>query len=144
MNYIVSADQQDWTAAYEVEPESVRHARRGVRDQLCEWGWEPDSPVVDDLATIASELVTNVVQHAAVPGKNVVVRLHRAKGCCRIEVLDGRPDLLPPTVLRPSEESGRGLLLVRSLSAAMGVERSGGDKIVWAEVPYREQLGAAA
>ncbi|GAA2125388.1 hypothetical protein GCM10009759_77440 [Kitasatospora saccharophila] len=115
-----------------------------MRDQLCEWGWGPDSPAVDDLAMIASELVTNVVLHAAVPGKNVVVRLHRTEGCCRIEVLDGRPDLMPQTALLPREEGGRGLLLVRSLSAAMGVERSGGDKIVWAEVHHQGQLGAVA
>ncbi|MEV4557186.1 ATP-binding protein [Kitasatospora sp. NPDC049285] len=140
----VEQELQDQEWKFPATPDSVRLARRDVDRAVQECDWETDSSGAEDLVVIVSELVTNVLRHAAVPNKNVVVRLRWTEDRCRIEVVDGRPDLLLPAVFRPSEESGRGLLLVQRLSAAMGVERSGGDKIVWAEVPYREQLGAAA
>ncbi|MFE2345723.1 ATP-binding protein [Kitasatospora cineracea] len=139
-NNCFSAVQQEFAA----ELQSVGLARRWVRGVLEEQGWTAAAPAVNDLVVIASELVTNVVLHASVPGRDVLVRMRRVGDRCRIEVLDGRPDLLPPTDLRPSEESGRGLLLVWGLSTDMGVERSEGDKVVWAEVTARGPLEVAA
>ncbi|MFF0389023.1 ATP-binding protein [Kitasatospora sp. NPDC004615] len=139
-NSCFSVSQREFVA----ELQSAGLARHWVRGVLEEHSWTAATPAVDDLVVIVSELVTNVVLHASVPGKDVLVRLRRVEDRCRIEVLDGRPDLLPPTDLHPSEERGRGLLLVRGLSADMGVERSGGDKVVWAEVHPQGPFGAAA
>ncbi|MFD8478802.1 ATP-binding protein [Kitasatospora sp. NPDC059673] len=134
--------EQEWK--FPATPDSVRLARRDVDRAVQGWGWEPDSSGVDDLVVIVSELVTNAVLHASVPRRDVLVRLRQIEDRCRVEVVDGRPDLLPTTVLQPSKESGRGLLLVRKLSADMGVKRAGGDKIVWAEVHHQGRLEAAA
>ncbi|MFC8716592.1 ATP-binding protein [Kitasatospora sp. NPDC057198] len=129
---------------FATDPKSAGAARRWTRQVLADCGWEPDSEVVDDFLVIVAELVTNAVVHAVVPGRGVLVRLRQVGDGCRVEVVDGRPDLMPQTALVPREEGGRGLLLVRDLAAAMGVERSGEDKIVWAKVHHQGQLRAAA
>ncbi|QKW22275.1 ATP-binding protein [Kitasatospora sp. NA04385] len=126
------------------EFESVGVVRRWARQVLTDCGWEPDSEAVSDFLVVLAELVTNAVVHAQVPGRSVLVRLRQVGDGCRVEVVDGRPDLMPQTDLLPREESGRGLLLVRDLAAAMGVERSGEDKIVWAKVHHQGQLRTAA
>ncbi len=54
----------------------------------------------------------------------------------RLEVDDGNPDLLPkPGTSTLGEFRGRGLVLIKSLGAAWGVDRYPDRKTVWAEIP---------
>lgn len=90
--------------------------------------------LTDVAELVLSELVTNAVAHARVPGRLIAVRLELLGGELRIEVHDAssdRPVLLP----WPDDdiESGRGLRLVQTLSNAWGCcPRRGLGKFVWA------------
>ncbi|WP_406193881.1 ATP-binding protein [Kitasatospora sp. NBC_01560] len=85
---------------------------------------------------IVSELVTNAVVHGTPGGSRIQLVLAVGPTRLRIEVHDARADRGP--LLRrsaPDDESGRGLLLVKSLSLRWGCcPRRGVGKIVWAEV----------
>ncbi len=122
-----------WTTSYQAAPVSVPLARRQVRAVMAGWGWGGTGRL-DDLLIICAELVTNAIQHASEPNSTVLVRLQELDGDCRIEVMDRRPDLLPPRVSTPKGERGRGLLLVRELAEDMDVTTTKGSKIVWARV----------
>ncbi|MCX5213726.1 ATP-binding protein [Kitasatospora sp. NBC_00240] len=86
---------------------------------------------------LAGELVANAVEHARGPsGRLVEVRYAVTAGRLRIEVHDAGNELPEVREPAPEEESGRGLWLVRELSAAWGCcPRAGGaGKCVWAVV----------
>lgn len=115
-------------------PGSVAEARRFSSATLLRWSLEP---IVDDMALVVSELVTNAIVHAhSAP----VLRLSRTERGVRVEVEDagqGAPD--PQTPSRTGE-SGRGMYLVDAVATAWGVDTApetgtGGGKVVWAELP---------
>lgn len=101
--------------------------------------WLRGHPVGEDAAETAvliiSELVANAVTHGG--GDLVSCGLHLANGLLRIEVTDHGTGQARPVIRRPAPDdaSGRGLLLVDTLSCAWGVipvELSGWT--VWAAV----------
>jgi two-component sensor histidine kinase len=108
-----------------------RAARRWVADRCAELHLDIDGT---ELTLLVNELVINACVHGAEP---IRVRLDVDQGRVRVEVEDGSP--MMPEVQRPEERSttGRGLLIVESLSRARGAERVGAGKMVWAEVPIR-------
>lgn len=111
------------------EPASVAKARRFVADQLEAWGLEPF-----DLVLAASELVTNVIQHAPSP-VGVGVGVLRRTGEVGVHVVDGRPDLIPSLPVGPEVPSldgvrvrGRGLGLVARLGGVLAIHAIGTDR----------------
>ncbi len=129
---LTQRDLRVWEMTFTAWPASVGLARRQVRSVLCGWGWA--SGRAEDLVTICSELVTNAIVHASDPGGDVRVRLQEIDGDCRLEVIDLRPDLLPPRQPVARGENGRGLLLVRNLADDMDVVAAKEIKRVWARV----------
>ena len=109
--------------------ESVRAARRFVREVLVERNLPSATAEL-----LVSELATNAVWHAASP---FAVLVH-VNGRIRVEVADDSP--VRPRVVEPDEwcESGRGLVLVRSLADDWGVDADGNGKTVWFEVPLED------
>lgn len=111
-------------------PEATAAARAHVRD-FCA---STTRPTTRDLATLmVSELVGNAVRYA--PGDitvDVAVRDHRL----RIAVTDSSPVQPQPRQSRPMDEGGRGLMLVDALSAAWGIDLTGGGKTIWVDLPY--------
>ena len=106
------------------DPDAPRRARRFI-GQLVE------GPLGDDARLVTSELVTNVIQHTSSAG---VIRAidHRPDGPLRIEISDDDPAV--PVSIGAQEVGGRGLTIVRHLSARWGVRSIEGDgKVVWAE-----------
>ncbi|MER7708473.1 ATP-binding protein [Kitasatospora sp. NPDC097605] len=99
---------------------------------------------IDAGLLLVSELVTNAVVHGSPRDNRVLLALSADSARLRIEVHDARGDRAP--VLRDAgrdaggdvgedDESGRGLLLVKSLSEKWGCcPRSGVGKIVWCEI----------
>lgn len=103
-------------------PESVRAARRYVREAAAYQ--EPDTPedALGTLELLASELATNAIRHGArmSPGTSIRVVVDAKPGRTRVEVHDECPTL---PYLRPAStlaERGRGLLLVSLMAAAWG------------------------
>jgi anti-sigma regulatory factor (Ser/Thr protein kinase) len=119
-----------------VGPAAVREARRQVRAAICSW----DVAVDPDVAVLlTSELMTNAIRHE--PGG--AVRLVIARSCdqLRVEVHDTArawPVLADP----PSDaETGRGLMLVATLSAGWGVCRTFAGKAVYFVLAFPPDCG---
>ncbi|MCS7478522.1 ATP-binding protein [Umezawaea endophytica] len=94
-----------------------------------------DPDLVADTELIATELAANAFEHAQAPR---VIRLGHddSDGIVRIEVDDAAPDVLPkPGTSTLGEFRGRGLVLIKSMGAAWGVDRYTDRKTVWAEIP---------
>ncbi|MFI2611273.1 ATP-binding protein [Kitasatospora sp. NPDC018619] len=93
-------------------------------------------PYRDSGLLIVSELVTNALRHGTPPGHRIHLLLHLTPARLRIEVHDARHDRGP--VLRAltlDGEAGRGLHLVKALSASTGCSpRHPVGKVVWCEV----------
>ncbi|MFB7359462.1 ATP-binding protein [Streptomyces gardneri] len=95
--------------------------RRTLRGRLPQWGCES---LVESAELLLTELVTNALQHAG--GRGFLrVRVELRGSLCRIEVNDGSPQRPKPREATPSDESGRGLLLVDAISDSWGVSEDG-------------------
>ena len=113
-------------------PESATRARRAVRSFLESiWPEARTEPVLRDLADdvelVTAELVANSVRHGATP-----VSLHvttDSDDACRSVLVVAR-DGGEWDGAAPDGDGGRGLLLVRSLSARLHVDRTGMGTIV--------------
>ncbi|KAA0943099.1 SpoIIE family protein phosphatase [Streptomyces apricus] len=112
------------------DPKAAGQARRHVRGQLADWGLDDLVPTTE---LLVSELVGNVVRHARGP---VRLRLLYDSGLI-CEVYDG--SLTMPRIRRAkeSDEGGRGLQLVRSLSERWGVRYTPTGKCIWTEQVLR-------
>jgi anti-sigma regulatory factor (Ser/Thr protein kinase) len=109
-------------------------ARTVVEDAIRAWRVPVDADVA---VLLTSELVTNAVTHGAPSaGTFVLLTIAREAACLRVDVHDGSGDLpvLDTGLLdeAPDEaETGRGLLLVTSLSAEWGFYRTPTGKAVY-------------
>lgn len=108
-------------------PESATRARRAVRSFVeSEWPESLADPVlrdlVDDIELITAELIANSVRHGATPVSLYVVTA--ADDGCRSVTLVAR-DGGEWDESDSDPDGGRGLLLVRALSARLDVERGG-------------------
>ncbi|WP_269854791.1 ATP-binding protein [Streptomyces sp. RPT161] len=130
------------TAAYE----SVREARHFTYTTLRRWEL---CELVDNVALVASELVTNALRHgvgtdtgphptAAQTSPPPVVRLGLARWTSRVVVSVRDPSSQGPVPRAPdfTAESGRGLHLIASCCETWGWHPlTGAGKVVWALFP---------
>ncbi|MFF5670914.1 ATP-binding protein [Streptomyces hygroscopicus] len=99
-------------------PRCVALARADLRKALAGWGLV----AVEEVALLVlSELITNAVRHARVPGHEIETRYLYQDDKVQIEVHDASD--LRPELRNPSCEvaHGRGLLLVEALADRWGV-----------------------
>lgn len=131
---LVHADEIFWLLPR--SHHAPRRARAQLRQQLTEWGVDPEPAETAEL--LLSELATNAVRHARAPqGRDIGVRLARYDGMLRVEVADaGDPVELTPRAAAVWDERGRGLAIVAALAVRWGQcpRRHGIGKAVWAEV----------
>ncbi|MFI8193722.1 SpoIIE family protein phosphatase [Streptomyces sp. NPDC085946] len=106
-------------------PSSVREGRAFLAEALAAWECTARA---DDALLLLSEVLTNAVQHAAGP---VGVHLRRTATDLTVEVSDHSPHLPRPRLAAEDEDSGRGLLLVRSLAGSWGVRPTDDGKATW-------------
>ncbi|MGW4699842.1 ATP-binding protein [Streptomyces sp. NPDC004285] len=121
---------------------SVPLARMAARTTLRCWGLPEET--ADDVAQVATELVSNAVRHAS------LAKLESPKRCrfmlelitpdtVRVTVYDS--SLRRPVLRQPcdNDASGRGLWLVAALAADWGVRRVLNGKAVWAVLKAGQQ-----
>jgi anti-sigma regulatory factor (Ser/Thr protein kinase) len=117
------------------ERTSVRLARHAMGDQLEAVGVGSDER--DDAMLVLSELVSNAVKHAApLPSGEINVRWEVRDDLLHIEITDGGAGTRPhASVAALSSLGGRGLDIVRTVSAQWGVTEGSDGVTVWAELP---------
>jgi anti-sigma regulatory factor (Ser/Thr protein kinase) len=116
-------------------PASVAEARREVKTAIRAW----DIPVEEDLAVLlTSELVTNAIRHE-VTGI-VTLAITCSRGQLRVDVHD-TSRALPMLVDAPLDaETGRGLMLVSTLSAEWGFYRTPAGKAVYFTIAFQPDV----
>ncbi|MER5638720.1 ATP-binding protein [Kitasatospora sp. NPDC002227] len=115
--------------------QSVGAARGLLREALASSGSDDEAVAAGEV--VLSELVTNAVLHANVPGRLIMIRFLLEGDALRIEVHDASRQLpVVRSAVDQDQESGRGLRLVEALSSSWGCcQRAGGvGKVVWALV----------
>lgn len=98
-------------------PHSARLARSYIRSALCDHDM---GDYVDDAEMVASELVTNAIEHA--DALTIGLELLELEGSGAVAVVVTDPSRRPPVQLHPTAdlEHGRGLNIVAALSARWG------------------------
>ncbi|MEU6084172.1 ATP-binding protein [Streptomyces sp. NPDC047108] len=129
-----------WRFTAPAHDSAVPQARRGVRDLLRSRRVPLQDDVLHGLLLIVSELVTNAVRHAAVLSPSVAVEISVRDGWVRVAVEDNHPYRPKALVAEEGQTGGRGLLLVKAITAEAGgvcdVEpTAGGGKVIWAALP---------
>ncbi|MFJ8826815.1 ATP-binding protein [Streptomyces sp. NPDC102467] len=129
-----------WRFTAQAVDASVPQARRAVRELLGRQGVPASDDLVHGLLVIVSELVTNAVKHAALLSPTLAVEVAVGAEWVRVSVEDEHP--YRPTALEATsgQTGGRGLLLVREITAEAGgvcdVEHTAsGGKVIWAALP---------
>jgi anti-sigma regulatory factor (Ser/Thr protein kinase) len=94
--------------------------------------------IIEDVALVATELVTNAIRHAdPLPGGQVIVAWQLGQRAVTVRVSDGgatsAPRIRHPS---PKDTSGRGLALVEAIATRWGIEDGAGSTTVWAELAF--------
>lgn len=112
-------------------PSAVPCARLHTRQLLWEWQL---TALEDDAELLVSELVTNAIQATQADDRTASVRLWLLADQTQVVMLVWDASPLPPVPVSGSEteENGRGLLLVDTLSERWGYLPAVGGKFVWA------------
>ncbi|MFC4463978.1 ATP-binding protein [Streptomyces xiangluensis] len=113
---------------------AVAEARHLVREQLSNWGTDPDG--CDTAALVVSELFTNAVVHTS--SQAIACNVEATPDQLLIQVTDdgSGPSTPMPQRANTHDEDGRGLLLVKAVSERWGVgpAEDGDARNVWATV----------
>ncbi|MFE7015760.1 ATP-binding protein [Streptomyces sp. NPDC057651] len=118
-------------------PPSAALARQAVRTTVQCWGLPED--LADNAALIASELVTNAVQHTGPQDPDAPARCRLtieriAPDTVRLEVADHHTRSPAKRTATEDDETGRGLVLVEALCVDWGTTPRPIGKAVWAEL----------
>jgi anti-sigma regulatory factor (Ser/Thr protein kinase) len=133
MSDAAPAGERRISRTFPPDPSEVFSARHFVAAALEDWGLE-----CDDLPLLVSELATNAVLHARSDFEVTVVQ--PAARRVRVEVFDQNTRLPYFAVAPPDAYSGRGLMLLRELASAWGVESHSDDgKTIWFELELPDQ-----
>lgn len=121
------------SAQLPIRPQAARVVRGFVRRTLDACAVDVD--VMDTVALLTCELVTNVVQHARRDIYPLIfVELARVGSMLRIEVHDPDPRMPVVHVTDDDSESGRGLRIVEALASRWGTVRMPAGKYVFCEL----------
>jgi hypothetical protein len=116
-------------------PAAAAKARNQVRAAIYAW----DVPVDTSAAILlTSELVTNAISHEA--GETVMLVITCTGGQLRVDVHDTSCSVPVPVDAPADAETGRGLMLVDSLSADWGFYPTPGGKAVYFTLEFQADL----
>ena len=119
-------------------PAAPAEARSQVRAAICAWG-VPVDPNVAILLT--SELVTNAIRYE--PGETVTLAISCPGGQLRVEVHDTSCFVPLPADAAVDAETGRGLMLVDTLSAEWGCYPTPAGKAVYFTLAFQPGFAEA-
>lgn len=110
-------------------PDAAAHARQA----LARLRSDIDSPLMETLRLLVTELVSNSVRHAQ--SDTVVLKILVGRSAVLTEVTDEGPGFDPASTPEPgTDESGWGLFLVERLAHRWGVNQSDDETRVWFEL----------
>ena len=117
-------------------PAAAAEARAEVRAAIFAWDLPVDASVA---VLLTSELVTNAIRHEA--RTTIILDIGCACGQLRVDVHDTSRSM-PALVNAPADaETGRGLMLVASLSDDWGSYRTRAGKAVYFELAFQADAG---
>src|SRR5690349_8714160 len=121
-------------------PAAAAEARRRVRVAIRSWQVPVD---LDAALLLTSELVTNAVRHeAGQRAQAVVLAIACSRGRLRVDVHDTSRSLPSVAQVPADAETGRGLLLVETLSDEWGCYRTPAGKAVYFTLAFEtDQAG---
>jgi len=107
-------------------PAAPSQARHQVQEAICSWHIPVDQGVA---VLLTSELVTNAVRYET--GETVTLAITCSCDQLRVDVYDTSQVLPVPEDASADAETGRGLILVNSLSSEWGTYRTPAGKAVY-------------
>jgi anti-sigma regulatory factor (Ser/Thr protein kinase) len=116
-------------------PAAPGDARRQVRETIYAWDLPVDAAVA---VLLTSELVTNAITHEA--GDTVVLVVTCAYDQLRVDVHDTSRAEPVPVDAPADAETGRGVMLVASLSTDWGYYRTPSGKAVYFTLAFQADL----
>jgi anti-sigma regulatory factor (Ser/Thr protein kinase) len=116
-------------------PTAAAEARSQVQAVICAWDVPVDAPVA---VLLTSELVTNAIRHEA--GETIMLVITCARGQLRVDVHDTSRSLPMPVDAPGDAETGRGLMLVSSLSTDWGFYRTRAGKAVYFTLGFQADI----
>ncbi|WP_030871614.1 SpoIIE family protein phosphatase [Streptomyces sp. NRRL S-37] len=122
------------------DPEALAETRRMIRTAVGAWG---AGERADEIELVADEMITNVLMHTEGSATVTLRALTGGERRVRVEVEDSSSALPRRREAGESGVSGRGLLLIETLTDVWGVEARGGGKCVWSEFVVVKDPGPA-
>jgi anti-sigma regulatory factor (Ser/Thr protein kinase) len=121
-----------------VGPMAAAEARGQVRAAISAW----DVPIDPSVAVLlTSELVTNAIRHET--GQTITLAIDCSRGQLRVDVHDSS-GAIPAVLDAPCDaETGRGLVLVATLSDEWGFYRTPAGKAVYFTLAFEPGLAGA-
>jgi anti-sigma regulatory factor (Ser/Thr protein kinase) len=117
------------------QPTAVPCARLHTLSVASEWGLHR---LAETAELLVSELVTNAIQASQRLTRTAPPVVHlwlvRDQNGITICVWDASPDMPVRHDAGPDEDSGRGLMIIDTVSSDRGAYRKDGGKIVWARI----------
>ncbi len=105
----------------------------------------PPCPARDDVITVADELSSNAILHTrSGHGGRFTIEVTWHGAVVRVAVADSGAPAGPRETGDPGSEHGRGLVVVRGLSARMGACGDHRGRLAWADVPWAGTPAAVA
>lgn len=129
-----------WRQVFPGEERQLSAVRRWLSSLL------PACDARDDVVSVVTELGSNAIRHTA-SGRGgwfvVEITWYDHPGLVRLAVADAGAPGEPRMVDDPLAENGRGLMLVRGMSARTGVSGDHRGRVVWADIPWQGGLDTA-
>ncbi len=120
-------------------PAAAGRARGQVRATIEAWEVPVDASIA---VLLTSELVTNAIRHAG--GDTITLVVSCAYGQLHVDVHDTSCSLPVPVDGPPDAETGRGLVIVASLSSSWGYYRTPTGKAVYFTLAFQDGPGAGS
>ncbi len=120
------SELHQWRLPLPAGPAAAAEARRQVRAAI--WAWDADVDL-NVAILLTSELVTNAIRHEA--GEAITLAITCSGGQLRVDVHDTACSLPAVVDAADDAESGRGLMLVATLSDEWGSYRTHAGKAVY-------------